>query len=148
MRETAISLEAVMNKQISILMFLAALCLILTTALHGDALSENLVARYKVSPKDVTWVRDQGIPDSDLGEVFSVASEAQVSLRRVVKLRVAGESWREIRAHLGLDERDPVVVQASPAPVSVHVVAPMIVPPPFILWRVLLWPFFLLRHVR
>lgn len=90
----------------------------------------------------------QGIPDSDLAEVLQVAADAQVQLRTVVRLRLQGWSWRDIRAHFGLHDR-PVVV-AEPAPATVHVVVPIvpvILPPPLFL-RVLLWPFFLLRHVR
>jgi hypothetical protein len=108
----------------------------------GDALTADLAARYRVPEHSVIWVRDQGISDKDLPAVLEVASEAQVPLRAVVELRLQRWSWRDIRAHFGL--------APPPSPVHVVVVAPvvpLVVPPPLLL-RILLFPFFLLRHWR
>jgi hypothetical protein len=114
----------------------------LRPGLHGDALSADLAARYRVPESSVLWARHQGISDSDLPEVFEVAAEAQVPIRPVVDLRLKGMSWREIRDRFGLEAPPP------PSSARVVVVAPLVMLPPPLIFRILFFPFFLFRHFR
>jgi len=115
-------------------------------AADGDALAADLSYQYQVPRSSVEWARRQGITDADLPQVFAVAADAQVRLKPVVDLRLQGWSWPDIRAHFGLQDAPP-----APAPrphVEVEVSGPVPVPPPFILFRILFWPFLLLTHHR
>jgi len=59
-------------------------------------LVDELAQRYGVGVRDVLWVRSQGISDKDLALVFLIASEAQITPRKVVALHQKGLSWTEI----------------------------------------------------
>lgn len=109
---------------------------------HGDALSADLAERYRVPESSVLWARQQGISDADLPEVFQVAAEAQVPISAVVDLRLRGMPWRDIRGRFGLEAPPP-----SPSAHGV-IVAPLVLAPPALILRILLFPLFIFRHWR
>jgi hypothetical protein len=114
------------------------------------SLDAELAVKYQVPQAEVVWVRRQGITDDDLPVLFSIAAEAQVLPSAVVKLRLAKMSWNEIRAHFGLPQTG---IDSAPQPrvrveVSGPPPVPVILPPPNILFRILFWPFLLLKHLH
>jgi hypothetical protein len=102
-----------------------------------------------VSVKDVVWVREQGIAPEDVPEVLDTAARAQVPLGKVVALRQKGASWESIHERLGLAPAPEPRPRAHVEVVAPAVVmAPVLVPPPNILLKILFWPFMIFRHMR
>jgi hypothetical protein len=57
---------------------------------------------YTVPQKEVTVVREKGVPEDELPVVFYIAARANVTPQAVISLRLKGISWMDISLHFGL----------------------------------------------
>lgn len=58
--------------------------------------------QYKVSEKQIVYVREKKIPDDEMPVVFFLARHASVDPKLIIELRLGGSSWIEISNHYNL----------------------------------------------